>query len=125
MKQRYFTEEHQWIEVSQEMAELGITRLGEAMLGDLVFVQPIEIATPITKGSPLLTLESVKTAYEIYAPISGEVIEFNTSLSINPELLNQEPNDTWIVRIRAIDIEHLGKEIEQLLSADDYKAISG
>ncbi len=123
MTKRYFTEDHQWLDISDDMALLGITRLGEEMLGDLVFIESLDIGTRITQGNRLLTLESVKTAYELTAPLSGTVIEFNTQLSTHPELINTDPDATWIVKIQVPDKNTLLSEWNSLLTIENYEKI--
>lgn len=124
MTQRYFTEDHQWLDISDDTALLGITRLGEEMLGDLVFIESLDIGTRITQGNRLLTLESVKTAYELTAPLSGTVTKFNAQLSTHPELINTAPDATWIVKIQVQDKNTLLSELNSLLTLENYKAKS-
>ena len=121
MTKRYFTEDHQWLDISDDMALLGITRLGEEMLGDLVFIESLDIGTRITQGNRLLTLESVKTAYDLTAPLSGTVTEFNTQLSTHPELINTDPDATWIVKIQVPDKNTLLSEWNSLLTIENYE----
>ncbi len=123
MTKRYFTEDHQWLDISDDMALLGITRLGEEMLGDLVFIESLDIGTRITQGNRLLTLESVKTAYDLTAPLSGTVTEFNTQLSTHPELINTDPDATWIVKIQVPDKNTLLSEWNSLLTIENYEKI--
>lgn len=123
MTKRYFTEDHQWLDISDDMALLGITRLGEEMLGDLVFIESLDIGTRITQGNRLLTLESVKTAYDLTAPLSGTVTEFNTQLSTHPELINTDPDATWIVKIQVPDKNTLLTEWNSLLTIENYEKI--
>lgn len=123
MTKRYFTEDHQWLDISDDMALLGITRLGEEMLGDLVFIESLDIGTRITQGNRLLTLESVKTAYDLTAPLSGTVTEFNRQLSTHPELINTDPDATWIVKIQVPDKNTLLSEWNSLLTIENYEKI--
>lgn len=117
MSDRKFTEDHEWVEISGDMATVGITGYAQDQLGDVVFVELPEAGTQLKKGETLGTVESVKVASDIYAPLSGEVVEVNGRLSDEPELLNAAAEgEGWIVKIRLSD----PAEADGLLTADAY-----
>jgi glycine cleavage system H protein len=96
-----YTKEHEWIKVSGGTATIGITDYAQHELGDVVFVEVPAVGAKITAGKSLGTIESVKAVSEIYAPVSGEVLEVNPALSATPELVNTDPhNAAWLIKIK-------------------------
>ena len=118
-----YTEDHEWVSMDSDVGTVGITDYAQSELGDIVFVELPEVGQPLRKGERLGTVEAVKTVEEIYAPLSGEVVEVNESLEADAEQVNKEPYGAgWMVRIRCSDQEELG----ELLSPSDYsELISG
>ena len=114
----YYTKTHEWLKLlDKSTAVIGITDYAQDMLHEIVYVDLPEIGTVIEKGSPFMEIESVKSVAEIYAPVSGEIIEVNESLEDTPEILNESPyEDGWLVKIKLSDT----KEIEALMDADEY-----
>lgn len=113
-----FTKEHEWLEVSGDVARVGITDYAQSSLGDLVFVELPEAGMDVTATEEFAVVESVKAASEVYSPISGEVLEVNEDLSDNPALINEEPyTDGWIARIKVAD----PKDLEETMTADEYE----
>ena len=99
-----YTQQHEWILKEGGTAKIGISDYAQNQLGDVVFVQMPEIGTQVKKGEPFGVVESVKAASDIYAPVSGEVVEINQALEDHPEYLNQSPyGDGWIIRIKIFD----------------------
>jgi glycine cleavage system H protein len=99
-----YTRKHEWALVQKEIALVGITDYAQKALGDVVFVQLPEIGAETRKGEPFGAVESVKAASDIYAPLSGEVVDINRSLEDHPEHINKSPyGDGWIVKIRVSD----------------------
>lgn len=97
---RYFTDEHEWIDVEGETATVGITDYAQGQLGDIVFVELPEVGTVIDKGKDAAVVESVKAASDVYAPISGEVMETNAALEDDPALVNTSPEeDGWFFKM--------------------------
>ena len=88
---RYFTEDHEWIDVDGDIGTVGISDYAQGQLGDIVFVDVPEEGKELTKGDEAAVVESVKAASDVYAPASGTVIEGNDALDGNPELVNQDP----------------------------------
>lgn len=115
---RYFTDEHEWIDVEGEIATVGITDYAQEQLGDIVFVElPIEGAK-FDKGDDAAVVESVKAASDVYAPISGEVIEANGALEDEPALVNSDPEeDGWFFKLRIADTS----ELEGLMNEAAYR----
>ncbi|MEC9067282.1 MAG: glycine cleavage system protein GcvH [Pseudomonadota bacterium] len=116
---RYFTEEHEWIDVDGDTATVGITDYAQGQLGDIVFVELPAVGTPVEKGKDAAVVESVKAASDVYAPISGEVTEINDSLDGDPALVNSSPEeDGWFFKLTIAD----KAQLEGLMDAAAYKS---
>jgi len=116
---RRYSKEHEWVRVEGGVGTVGITHYAQSELGDVVFVDLPEKGRALVAGEELGTIESVKAVSEIYAPISGEVLEMNESLRDHPEKVNADPyGEGWLIRVRVAN----HPELEQLLAADSYKA---
>ena len=112
-----YTEDHEWVSMDNDVGTVGITDYAQSELGDIVFVELPEVGQTLQKGERLGTVEAVKTVEEIYAPLSGEVVEVNESLEADAEQVNKEPYGAgWMIRIRCSDQE----ELSELLSSGDY-----
>jgi glycine cleavage system H protein len=117
-----YTKEHEWIAVQGEAGTIGITDHAQKELGDIVYVDLPKPGAKIEKGKSLGSVESVKAVSEIYAPVSGEVMEVNTALADAPEKLNEDPHGgAWLVKVRLGD----PNELKQLLSASEYQEYIG
>ena len=114
-----YVETHEWVRVEGNKAYIGITDYAQDELGDVVYVEVPEIGTVVEAGDQFVVLESVKAASDVYAPISGTVVEVNEELEDNPALINESPYDAWIV---AIDMS-MPTEVDDLLSAEEYKEL--
>jgi len=115
---RYFTDEHEWIEVEGDIATVGITSYAQEQLGDIVFVELPEEGKTFAKGDEAAVVESVKAASDVYAPISGEVVEANGALEDEPALVNTDPEeDGWFFKLRLTD----ASELEGLMNEAAYK----
>ena len=116
-----YTRSHEWVRSTDaNIYVLGITHYAQSQLGDLVFVELPAIGTTVTAGCDLAVLESVKTAADVYAPITGKVIAINEQLSDNPSLVNQNPFDQgWLVKIEMTEPSMLNN----LLKANEYQAL--
>jgi glycine cleavage system H protein len=114
----YYTEAHVWLHLDDEgIATVGITDYAQGQLGDVVFVELPEVNSEISAGAEISIVESVKTASDIHAPVSGEVLAVNEALKDTPELINSSPYDKgWILKIQMADTG----ELEELLSASEY-----
>jgi glycine cleavage system H protein len=116
---RYFTKEHEWIEVDGDTATVGITDFAQGQLGDIVFVEVPQSGTEVSKGGDAAVVESVKAASDVYAPVSGEIIEGNQALVDDPALVNSAPEgEGWFFKIRLSDTS----ELEGLMDAGAYRA---
>ena len=114
-----FTKTHEWLQVNDNTATIGISEFACEQLGDLVFVELPEVGTEVTQGDEVATVESVKTAADIYAPASGTICEINQALVDSPELLNSAPyTDAWLLKIKVDN----NTQPENFISAADYHA---
>jgi|SRR5690606_29244759 len=95
-----YTRDHEWIRVEDGVGRVGITDFAQRQLGDVVYVDLPEPGTTVTQGQPFGTIESVKAVSELFAPVSGEVVEVNEALKDAPERVNSDPHGTWMVAIR-------------------------
>jgi len=121
-EQYRYTKEHEWVSVEGATGTIGITDHAQHELGDIVFVDLPKVGTALSKGQTLGSVESVKAVSDIYAPVSGEVIEANEKLSGNPELLNSDPfAEGWLVKVKLSSPE----ETKDLLTAADYQTYIG
>ena len=116
---RYYTDEHEWIDVSGDTATVGITDYAQSQLGDIVFVEVPVAGTPVTKGGDAAVVESVKAASDVYAPVSGTVTEGNAALGDDPALVNSDPEGAgWFFRLT---LDEPG-ELDGLMDAVAYRA---
>ena len=116
---RYFTDEHEWIDLEGDLATVGITDYAQGQLGDIVFVELPEVGTMVEKGGEAAVVESVKAASDVYPPITGEVMEANGALEDDPALVNTSPEeDGWFFRMTVAD----KSELDGLRDAKAYKA---
>jgi glycine cleavage system H protein len=116
---RYYTDEHEWIEVEDDVATVGITDYAQGQLGDIVYVELPEVGALIEQGKDAAVVESVKAASDVYAPITGEVTEINPALEDNPALVNSSPEDEgWFFRMTIAD----AGELDALMDEEGYKA---
>ncbi len=116
---RYFTKDHEWIDVDGNAATVGITSYAQEQLGDIVFVEVPSAGAKVTKGGESAVVESVKAASDVYAPVSGSVIEGNAALESEPALVNTAPEgDGWFFKLTLDD----AGELEGLMDRDAYDA---
>jgi glycine cleavage system H protein len=116
---RYFTEDHEWIDVDGDTATVGITNYAQEQLGDIVFAEVPAAGAQIKKGGDAAVVESVKAASDVYAPVSGTVIEGNGALDGDPALVNTDPEgDGWFFKLTLSD----PSELESLMDEASYKA---
>ncbi len=113
----YYTKDHEWVAVLDEGTVLvGISDYAQKELGDLAYVELPEVGSELKKGEVLCELESVKAVSEVYAPVSGVVMEVNDELEDSPELLNEDPYEHWIAKMKPSDVD----EIKGLMDAETY-----
>jgi glycine cleavage system H protein len=116
---RYFTEDHEWIDVAGDVATVGITSYAQEQLGDIVFAEVPASGSALKKGGDAAVVESVKAASDVYAPVSGTVIEGNGALEGDPALVNTDPEgDGWFFKLKLSD----PSELESLMDEAAYKA---
>jgi len=116
---RYFTDEHEWIDVDGDVATVGITDYAQGQLGDIVFVELPQAGTQVQKGKDAAVVESVKAASDVYAPITGEVTEANDALDGDPALVNTAPEgEGWFFKMTIAD----KGELEGLMDAAAYQS---
>jgi glycine cleavage system H protein len=116
---RKYTKDHEWIRISGDTAEIGITDYAQQQLGDVVYVDLPDPGRSIAAGEAFGSIESVKAVSELYAPISGEVIEVNGSLKDRPEAVNKDPHGTWMIKVRVAQ----GGDRGSLLDSGQYQQI--
>lgn len=116
---RYYTDEHEWLDVDGDIATVGITDYAQGQLGDVVFVEVPPAGTTLTKGKEAAVVESVKAASDVYSPVSGTVTEANAALEGDPALVNSAPEgDGWFFKLTLADTS----ELDGLMDAAAYKA---
>lgn len=113
-----FTKEHEWVKVEDDIATIGISDYAQKELGDVVYVELPSVGDTISKGDPCSNIESVKAVSDIYAPVSGEILEVNGELEDTPELINRKPyEDGWIFKMRLED----ESELDELMGYEQYE----
>ncbi len=117
-----YTNDHEWVRVAGAEATVGITDFAQKQLGDVVFVELPVVGSEVTQFETFGTIESVKAASDLYAPVSGTVVESNAAIKDRPELVNPSPyGEGWLVKVKMKD----KKELDVLLSPSDYEALVG
>jgi len=118
---RRYSKEHEWVLVEGDVATIGITHFAQDQLGDIVFVELPEVDAELSRDEVMGTIESVKAVSEIFAPISGKVLEVNSDLESAPETLNSAPNGTgWYCKMSVGDVA----DLEGLMDAAAYEALT-
>ncbi len=113
-----YSKEHEWVLVEGNVATVGITDYAQEQLGEIVYVELPEVGEKVSKDDAFGVVESVKTVSDVYAPVSGSVIEVNDDLPGNPELLNDDPyGDGWMLKIEMSDPD----ELEDLMTSEEYE----
>lgn len=116
-----YTKEHEWAKIEGDVATIGITDFAQGELGDIVFVELPDLGQSFNKDESFGVAESVKTVSDLYIPLSGEVVETNSAIEDQPELVNKSPyGDGWLIKIKLAD----PAEVKNLMSADDYRKIA-
>ncbi|AMM94994.1 glycine cleavage system protein GcvH [Peribacillus simplex] len=119
-KELRYTKEHEWVKTEDGTVRIGITAFAQSELGDIVFVELPEIGDELKANEPFGSVESVKTVSELYAPISGKVVEVNEDLSDNPEYVNESPFEkAWMIVLEPSN----SSDIEDLMSAEEYESL--
>jgi glycine cleavage system H protein len=117
-----YTKDHEWIKVEGDTATIGVTEFAQGELGDIVYVEVETEGDTLDKEEVFGTIEAVKTVSDLFMPISGEVSEFNEALEANPESVNSDPYGAgWMIKVKMSNTA----ELDELLSADQYKEVIG
>ncbi len=117
-----YTKEHEWAKIEGDIATIGITDFAQSELSDIVYIELPAVGEMLEQMQPFGSIEAVKTVADLYAPLSGEVIEVNEELETNPGIVNEDPYGLgWMIKIRITNPE----EIQNLLSAEEYKKLIG
>ncbi len=114
-----YTKTHEWVRTNGTEVEIGVTDFAQKQLTDVVYVDLPEVGKEIKSGDILLTVESVKSAEEVFSPVTGKITAVNKELESKPELINQEPYNSWLVKIK------LNEEIKGTLTAEEYRKLTG
>ena len=118
---RKYTNHHEWIRLSGDTAEIGITDFAQKQLGDVVFMELPEVGSLLTAGDVFGSIESVKAVSELFAPVAGEVVEVNEALKDHPETVNADPHASWMVKVRVSD----AGAVAALLDNAQYQSLLG
>jgi len=117
-----YTKDHEWLKADGEHAYVGVTDFAQGELGDIVFIEIETVGETLEKEETFGTIEAVKTVSDLFLPVGGEIIEKNSAIEDNPDLVNKDPyGKGWLIKIKMTDKSELG----DLLSADDYKMLIG
>lgn len=117
-----YTKDHEWVRLEGNVAFIGITDFAQRELGDIVYVDINTLGKDVAQEEVFGTVEAVKTVSDLYMPIAGEVVEMNSKLDANPELVNSDPyGDGWMVKVNVSN----PADVAALLSASDYQALVG
>lgn len=118
VKGLFYTKNHEWLRIEDEFGYVGVTDYAQHSMGDIVFVELPELDVVITAEDILGVVESVKAASDVYSPVTGTVVEVNNVLEDSPELINEEPYDSFIAKLKLSDMN----EIDELMNAEEYEA---
>ena len=119
-----FTKDHEWIDVEGDVARIGITNYAQEQLGDVVFVELPEAGSQFQQGNDAAVVESVKAASEVYAPVSGRIVEPNTKLEDDPALVNQDPTESgWFFTMKVSNPDELNDLMDEAAYADYVKEL--
>ena len=118
---RKYTKDHEWIRLSGDMAEVGITDYAQQQLGDVVYMELPEIGSRLAAGQSFGSIESVKAVSELFAPVGGEVVEVNDAVKDHPEAVNKDPHASWMIKVRVSD----PGDAAGLLDSAQYQGLLG
>ena len=117
-----YTKDHEWVSLDGDVATIGITKYAADQLGDVVFVEVPEAGRQVSPGDAFAVVESVKAASDVYAPVAGEIVESNETLSASPETVNSDPQGAgWFTKIRVADVSAVEALLDQA-AYDQYLA---
>ncbi|HEY5621194.1 MAG TPA: glycine cleavage system protein GcvH [Pontiella sp.] len=116
----FYSKTHEWVSLDGDIATVGITDFAQSQLSDLTFVELPEVGTEFSSGDEAAVVESVKAAADVYAPVSGEVVEVNSDLEDSPELINKDAfGDGWLFKLKVTD----ESDVDNMLDADSYEEL--
>lgn len=116
-----FTNDHEWVEINDEIATIGISDYAQGELGDIVFIEFPDLNTEFKKGESIGTIEAVKTVADIYMPLSGKIVALNDILNDNPSMVNNSPyNEGWMLKLQIINTD----EVSELMNTEKYKSFT-
>ena len=113
-----YTKDHEWIELTGDRAKVGITEYAQQQLGDVVYIELPDIGAKLKQGQSFGTIESVKAVSDLYAPLSGEVVEVNTALKDKPEAVNKDPHGSWMIVVKVANPAEAGPLLDATQYAD-------
>jgi glycine cleavage system H protein len=113
-----YTKDHEWVELSGDRARVGITEYAQHLLGDVVYIELPDVGAKLKKGQSFGTIESVKAVSELYAPLSGEVVEVNAALKDEPDAVNADPHGSWMIALKVADSAEAGALLDATQYAD-------
>lgn len=117
-----YTKDHEWASLEGDIATIGITDFAQKELGDIVYVEVETLDQTLEKDEIFGTVEAVKTVSDLFLPLAGEIVEFNTSLESDPEKVNKDPyGDGWMIKIKVSNVD----DFNELLSSEAYKELIG
>ena len=116
-----YTKDHEWIRINDQNGHIGITDYAQEQLGDVVYVELPEVGRVFSQGDQFGSVESVKAVSDLYCPVSGEVIEVNSVLETQPELVNKDPHENWMIVVKLTNPD----ELASLVDADAYANLIG
>ena len=113
-----YTKDHEWVKIENDIATVGITDFAQGELGDIVYIEVDSLGENLESESVFGTVEAVKTVSDLFMPLSGEIIEFNSELESSPEIVNEDPyNSGWMIKIKLSDVN----SVSNLLDSKQYK----
>lgn len=118
---RKYTKDHEWVRLSGETAEIGITDYAQQQLGDVVYMELPEVGSRVAVGQSFGSIESVKAVSELFAPVGGEVVEVNGAVKDHPEAVNTDPHSSWLIKVRVSD----AGDAAGLLDSAQYQGLLG
>ena len=117
-----YTKDHEWLDLAGDRGKIGVTDYAQKQLGDVVFVDLPAVGTKIVQGQSFGTIESVKAVSELFAPVSGEVVEVNASLKEKPETVNANPHGSWLIAVKLTKPDEVGGLLDAAQYADLVKS---
>jgi glycine cleavage system H protein len=113
-----YTKDHEWVELSGDRARIGITEYAQQQLGDVVYIELPDVGAKLKQGQSFGTIESVKAVSELYAPLSGEVVDVNTALKDKPEAVNKDPHGSWMIVVKVASPAEAGALLDPAQYSD-------